>query len=321
MSPKDLKYALNAIQWINVKEDPADLDSASLWRFADPSFVPEYPGVLAEIKRAGFDATMLEVLDTQTLQNYAAMVADAGLALAPGYAQVPLASAHGGRLERGTIERIHWFDAVRRKAEESNYFGLSTIFLAAEVDKDAIRWQRPAVGYDFDQDRLDELTDLIDEAVDVLNAEGVKPGLHNHAGTWVETEQEYEHVLNSIDASRLGASFDIGHLEWAGIDAKAAIEKWGDRVQDLHVKDLDLDVARRSREEPLSYSAPPTSACTASRARPARSARDPVRAAGRLRRVGDHRGRSCEHGPGAQRSAHRSLARRSHSLTVEGEAL
>ncbi len=253
MSPKDLKFALNAIQWINVKEDPADLDSASLWRFADPAFVAEYPGVLAEIRRAGFDATMLEVLDTQTLQNYAAMIAESGLALAPGYAQVPLASAHGGRLERGTFERIHWFDALRRKAEESNYFGLSTIFLAAEVDQNAIRWQRPAVGYDFDQDRLDELTDLIDEAVDVLNAEGVKPGLHNHVGTWVETEQEYEHVLNAIDASRLGASFDIGHLEWAGIDAKGAIEKWADRVQDLHVKDLDLDIARRSREEPLSY--------------------------------------------------------------------
>lgn len=253
MAVKDLKFALNAIQWINVKEDPDDLDSASLWRFADPSFVAEYPGVLRAIKDAGFDATMLEVLDTQTLQNYAAMVAESGLALAPGYVQVPLASDHGGRLERGTFERIHWFDGVRRKAEESNYFGLKTIFLAAEVDQTAIRWQQPAVGADFSQDRLDELTDLIDEAVDVLNAEGVKPGLHNHVGTWIETQHEYEHVLQSIDAARLGAAFDIGHLEWAGISAKDAIAKWSERVQDLHLKDLDLDLARRSREEGLTY--------------------------------------------------------------------
>lgn len=253
MPLSDLNFALNAIQWINVKEDPDDLDSASLWRFADPSFVAEYPGVLAEIRRAGFDATMLEVLDTQTLQNYAAMVEESGLRLAPGYVQVPLASEHGGRLERGSFERIHWFDGVRRKAEESNYFGLSTIFLAAEVNQDAIRWQRPAVGHDFSQDRLDELTDLIDEAVDVLNAEGVRPGLHNHVGTWIETQYEYEHVLQAIDASRLGASFDIGHLEWAGIEAKQAIADWADRVQDLHLKDLDLDLARRSREEGMGY--------------------------------------------------------------------
>lgn len=253
MQLNELKFALNAIQWINVKEDPDDLDSPSLWRFADPAFVAEYPDVLREIKRAGFDATMMEVLDTQTLQSYAAVIEDAGLALAPGYVQVPLASDHGGRLERGTFERIHWFDGVRRKAEESNYFGLKTVFLAAEVDQTAIRWQRPAVGYDFSQDRLDELTDLIDEAVDVLNAEGVKPGLHNHVGTWIETRHEYEHVLNAIDASRLGAAFDIGHLEWAGISAKDAIAAWADRVQDLHLKDLDLDLARRSREEGLTY--------------------------------------------------------------------
>jgi len=253
MPLSDLNFALNAIQWINVKEDPDDLDSASLWRFADPAFVAEYPGVLAEIRAAGFDATMLEVLDTQTLQNYAAMIEASGLRLAPGYVQVPLASEHGGRLERGSFERIHWFDGVRRKAEESNYFGLSTIFLAAEVNQDAIRWRRPAIGHDFSQDRLDELTDLIDEAVDVLNAEGVRPGLHNHVGTWIETQQEYEHVLGAIDGSRLGASFDIGHLEWAGISAKQAIADWADRVQDLHLKDLDLDLARRSREEGMSY--------------------------------------------------------------------
>lgn len=253
MQMKDLTFALNAIQWINIAVDPADPDSPSLWRFADPSFVAEYPEVLRQIKEAGFDTTMMEVLDTQTLQNYARMIEDAGLKVSPGYAQVPLASAHGGRLEKGTLERAHWFDGVRRKAEESNYLGLSRIFLAAEVDYTAIRWERPAVGEDFSQDRLDEQVDLLDEAVDVLNAEGVRPGLHNHVGTWVETSYEYEYVLEQIDASRLGAAFDIGHMEWAGIDSKVALAKWADRVQDLHVKDIDLDIARRTREEGLSY--------------------------------------------------------------------
>ncbi len=253
MQLKDLTFSLNAIQWINVLADPSDPDSPSLWRFADPTFVAEYPDVLREIRSAGFDMTMMEVLATQTLQSYERMIADSGLQLSPGYVQVPLGSAHGGRLERGTLERAHWFDGVRRKAEESNYMGLSRIFLAAEVDYAGIRWERPAVGYDFAQDRLDEQVDLLDEAVDVLNAEGIRPGLHNHVGTWIETEYETDYVLNSIDASRLGAAFDIGHLEWAGIDSKATIEKWADRVQDLHVKDIDLGIARRTREEGLSY--------------------------------------------------------------------
>lgn len=255
MSLVNRKIALNAIQWISIKEDPNDPKSASLWRFADPAFVADYPGVLREIREAGFTATMMEVLDTQTLQNYAAMIEESGLALAPGYLQLPLPSDHGGRLARGTFERIHWFDGVRRRAEESNYFGLSSIFVAPEVNQapSAIRWQRPAIGSDFSQDRLDEFVDLLDEAVDVLQAEGVRPGLHNHVGTWVETEQEIDHVLDAIDASRLGASFDVGHLEWAGIDAKSTLRKWSDRLLDLHIKDLDLDIARDSRENPRPY--------------------------------------------------------------------
>lgn len=253
MHIKDLRFALNAIQWINVKEDPNDPDSASLWRFADPSFVAEYPDVLGEIRAAGFEATMMEVLSTQTLQNYAAMIKESGLKLASGYVQVPLMSDHGDRFARGSFERAHWFDGVRRRAEESNYFGLETVFVAAEVNYEAIRWEKPAIGYDFSQGRLDELTELLDEAVDVLNAEGVRPGLHNHVGTWIETEYEYEYVLNNISGDRLGASFDIGHLEWAGINAKDAIVKWADRIQDLHLKDLNLDIARRTREEGLTY--------------------------------------------------------------------
>ncbi|SJN35610.1 Inosose dehydratase [Microbacterium esteraromaticum] len=253
MQIKDLRFALNAIQWINIKEDPSDPNSASLWRFADPTFVADYPEVLGEIRAAGFDATMMEVLATQTLQNFAAMIEKSGLKLAPGYVQVPLMSDHGDRFEKGSFERAHWFDGVRRRAEESNYFGLNTIFLAAEVNYLASRWEKPAIGHDFSEARLDELTDLIDEAVDVLNVEGVRPGLHNHVGTWIETEHEYEHVLNSIGAERLGASFDIGHLEWAGISAIDAITKWSDRVQDLHLKDLDLDIARRTRQEGLTY--------------------------------------------------------------------
>ena len=249
------KFALNAIQWINVKEDPNDLNSASLWRFADPAFVAEYPGVLAEIRKAGFDATMLEVLATQTLQNYRSMIEDAGLELAPGYVQLPLPSDSGLQLQPGSAERIHWFDGIRRRAEESNYFGLSTVFIAAEVAGYGAspRMNRPAVGADFSQDRLDEFVELVTEAAEVLRAEGIRAGLHNHVGTWVETVEETEYVLNSVDESLLGASFDIGHLAWTGADAKEVLRTWRDRVIDLHVKDLQIDIAVQSREVPLSY--------------------------------------------------------------------
>lgn len=256
MQLKDLRFALNAIQWINVKEDPSDPDSANLWRYADPTFVAEYPDVMREIRETGFDAIMMEVLDTQTLQDYAGMIREAGLAVAPGYVQVPLPSDTVGRLERGTNEWIHWFDAVRRKAEESNYMGLDTIFLAPEMSfaPNAVRTvERPAVGADFSQDRLDEVVEMVTAAAEVLQREGVHPGLHNHVGTWVETEYEVDYVLRNVDPAVLGASFDLGHLEWAGVDSKTMIERWSDRLVDLHIKDLDVAIARDSRENPRPY--------------------------------------------------------------------
>lgn len=250
------RVALNPLQWINVKADPADPGSEDLWRYADPDFHAEYPGVLAAVKEAGFPAVMMEVLSRQTLQDYGRMIRRAGLALAPGYASIGLPESHDVRLEPGTAERAHWFDGVRRKAEESNTFGLTTIFLAPEVG-----WgpafprtgTAVAVGAEFDADRLDRQIQLLGEAADVLSAEGIRAGLHNHVGTWIETEAEIERVFATLPAALLGASFDIGHLVWAGVDPIAMLQRHADRLIDLHIKDLDLAVAAASRATPTSY--------------------------------------------------------------------
>ncbi len=250
------RVALNAIQWINVKADPADPQSEDLWRYADPAFRADYPDVLDQIRRAGFGAVMMEVLGTQTLQDFARMIEDSGLALAPGYASIGLPEDHDLVLPAGSAERVHWFDGIRRKAEESNFVGLDTVFLAPEVG-----WgpafprtgEAVAVGAAFDQGRLDRQIGFLAEATEVLAAEGIRAGLHNHVGTWIETEDEIEQTLAAIPS--LGASFDVGHLAWAGIDPVAMLRRHADRLVDLHVKDLDLAVAAASRSTPTAYRA------------------------------------------------------------------
>jgi sugar phosphate isomerase/epimerase len=250
------RVALNPIQWINVKADPGDPDSDDLWLFADPAFRADYLRVLKAVRASGFSSTMMEVLDTQTLQDYQRMVEDAGLTLAPGYASIALPEDHGATLAPGSAEAVRWFDGVRRKAEESNFFGLSTVFLAPEVSWAAgnVRTlERVAVGAGFDSGRLDRVIDLIGSAAEVLLAEGVRAGLHNHIGTWIETEEEIERTLEAIPAELLGASFDVGHLAWAGIDPVKMLARHADRLLDLHVKDLDLGIAAASRATPTSY--------------------------------------------------------------------
>ena len=67
MTIRRSQVALNPIQWTNLPPDPAVPGSEGRWRYGEPSFVADYPGVLAELAASGFDATMMEVLDTQTL--------------------------------------------------------------------------------------------------------------------------------------------------------------------------------------------------------------------------------------------------------------
>ncbi|WP_159499914.1 sugar phosphate isomerase/epimerase [Microbacterium sp. 18062] len=250
------QVALNPIQWTNLPADPSVPGSVSRWLYGEPSFRADYPRVLRSVAAAGFDATMMEVLDTQTLQDYARMVTEAGLRVAPGYASIGLPEDAGVELERGSAEWQRWFNGVRRKAEESNYFGLDTVFLAPEVDYRLPRWsEKAAIGHLRDSARLERQIEMFAEAADVLAAEGVRAGLHNHVGTWIETEDEIEAVLAAIPAERLSASFDIGHLAWAGIDPVEMTARHADRILDLHLKDLDLALAARTRDQPGPYDA------------------------------------------------------------------
>jgi sugar phosphate isomerase/epimerase len=245
------QVALNAIQWINLKPEGG---GERAWLYADPAWRSEQLQVHRQIRSAGFDAVMLEVLDTQTLQAYQRMLDEAGLRPAPGYIQIAPPEAKGLSLRKGSPEWLRWFDPVRRRAEETNYLGLHTVFLAAQLDLEAPRMaEATATGAFFDQDMLDRQVENLAEAAEVLMAEGVRPGLHNHVGSLVETEYEIEYVLQQVDASLLGASFDIGHLEWAGIPSPAFLEKHRDRLVDLHLKDLDLGIAAASRSKATPY--------------------------------------------------------------------
>jgi sugar phosphate isomerase/epimerase len=251
MSVTRSQVAINALQWINLKPEPG---RERAWLYADPAWRSEQLNVHRQIRGAGFDAVMIEVLDTQTLQAYTRMLDEAGLRPAPGYIQIAPPEATGMSLRRGSPEWVRWFDPVRRRAEETNYLGLHTVFLAAQLHLDAPRIaQAAATGAFFDQDMLDRQVEYLADAAEVLRAEGVRPGLHNHVGSLIETEYEIEYAMQQIGAAVLGASFDVGHLEWAGIPSAPFLEKYRDRLVDIHLKDLDLEIAAASRSKATPY--------------------------------------------------------------------
>ena len=83
--------------------------------------------------------------------------------------------------------------------------------------------------------------------------QGVRIVFHNHVGTYVETESELSRLLDMTDPARVGLCLDVGHLLYGGGDVGRVMERYGERVRYVHLKDVDLEVLDRCRREKLGF--------------------------------------------------------------------
>jgi inosose dehydratase len=79
---------------------------------------------------------------------------------------------------------------------------------------------------------------------------GVKPSLHPHVGTMVETREEVERVLQN---STIPLCLDTGHLLIGGTDPAQLVREYADRVNHVHAKDVRARVAEQVRSGELTY--------------------------------------------------------------------
>jgi inosose dehydratase len=224
-----MRIALNPIQWM-----------ASDDGWLDPSLAPEREELLGLIKKAGFDAVMAEVPADWSVERYREVVDSLDLALAPGYFVYRPGS------ESEALEN------AARAARQHNELGVPTIGLGLSMlGKEGPRVLRPAVGHDANAERLADVIANIARIAEVIRAEGVEPAFHPHVATWIETEEESRAVLDALP--ELAFLPDTGHLAWAGVDVRALIADYAERVSFVHVKDCRLSVARQGRSEGWDY--------------------------------------------------------------------
>jgi inosose dehydratase len=106
---------------------------------------------------------------------------------------------------------------------------------------------------DADASRLQTAIDRIGAAAEAITAEGVRPALHPHVGTWVEIEPEVDAVLAAVPGTVLGFGPDTGHLTWAGMDSVAVMDRHADRIAAVHLKDVRLDQAAEANAAGADY--------------------------------------------------------------------
>lgn len=234
MFPTRATVAVNPLQWFATDDGWLDWGQA-----------PPWPELMAEVKRAGFDAVHTRVPPDMPARQYGQVIRDAGLQPAPGTTMFDL-PGDGVPLEQT-------LGAFRRTASGYAELGLRHIFILANVVPGRPRVRRPAQGTDASQERLDAVVDLLTRVGQVGRDEGVLLILHPHVGTWVETADETRYVLDHVDASLLGFGPDVGHLSWAGADPSELAAAYRDRVHGAHLKDFHTAVIAESKAAGRTY--------------------------------------------------------------------
>jgi inosose dehydratase len=83
----------------------------------------------------------------------------------------------------------------------------------------------------------------------VMDEAGIRTVIHQHIGTWIETEAEARRLFDMTDPAVLGLCLDTGHWTFgAGGDPVAAVREFRDRVWHVHFKDAEPNIMAASRE-------------------------------------------------------------------------
>jgi len=87
----------------------------------------------------------------------------------------------------------------------------------------------------------------------VAKDKGMILTFHHHMGTVVQTEDEIDRFMDSVDPEYVFLLFDSGHCTFAGIDPAKVLGKYIDRTRHIHVKDVRKEMAEKSKAECWSF--------------------------------------------------------------------
>ena len=82
---------------------------------------------------------------------------------------------------------------------------------------------------------------------------GVRAVIHPHAGGHIEFEDEIARLAADVPPSVAGFCLDTGHTYYAGMDPVATLERYADRLDYIHFKDIDAAVFAEVMSERIRF--------------------------------------------------------------------
>ena len=139
----------------------------------------------------------------------------------------------------------------RAKLTELRAAGGDVLVAALPLSPDRVCVGARATGADvprLSEGGIRRLAELLEALGREARADGHILAFHHHVGTYVETPEELDRLMDATDPDLVGLCLDVGHYLLAGGDPVAAIRRYGERVRHVHLKDVDPAVARRMHD-------------------------------------------------------------------------
>ncbi|GAA2976548.1 inosose dehydratase [Microbacterium terrae] len=193
---------------------------------------------LAEAGYAGVDLGPVGYLGRE--RELRSRLARFGLELAGGWVQLPFSDDDAFTASLPSLR-----DALRVFADAAEAGPDRLPLPTLADDGSATRRANPGRGAETDPLATEAWQRLIvnaGRAAELVREAGFEPTFHHHAGTFVESPEEIDRFLAEVEVD---LTLDTGHLFIAGGDPAEAVTRWGDRINHLHLKDVDLPVLRR----------------------------------------------------------------------------
>ena len=136
------------------------------------------------------------------------------------------------------------------KAVGSKVIGVSEQSYSIQGMMDQPVWEGKHVMNDEEWDRL---VSGLNKLGKIAREKDMYLTFHHHMGTVVQTEEEIDRFMDSVDPNYVFLLFDSGHCTFAGIDPVKVLSKYIDRTRHIHLKDVRMEMAKKSKEEHWSF--------------------------------------------------------------------
>lgn len=197
-----------------------------------------------EIASVGYKGTPVGYREGVDPADLKKTLASNGLEPAPGYL---------GAKYHDPAETQNILDLAKRQAAFAQALGLTELFVAENcfTERFAVAGHETANRADqVSPDGYKVMADTLNKVGEICKQHGVAAAFHNHAGSYIETRDEFDKLLALTDPNLVFIGLDTAHLTYGGGDAADFARTYAPRFRALHLKDIypnKLEDARKNK--------------------------------------------------------------------------